>query len=751
MALLFHDCDVSFSYRKILLLYTIQNLQKGSVINMFKRQNKTRNLVLSSFIMTAMAIQFTSCSSDNEKSVSNISSKTESTANSQSDSLINDKLEGTPLSLSTVNDYTVEYSDKELTYEWEQDCTTISATDGGFTVNGNGASAEGTTLTISSAGTYLLEGKISQGKIIINSTDKKAVRLVLNEFSISCSDSAPIYTMAADKVIVTLVNGTKNSISDTARENASDEEDLSGAIYCKSDLSFNGDGKLIVSAGHADGIVSKDKLKFVSGNFEINAADDGILGRDLVAVRSGNIKITSASDGIKSTYDTDTSKGNVIIENGTIDITSDGDGIQSENSLVFKDGNIKITSGGGYKNGRVHVDRMGGGRGGFGSDKTMTQTDDTTDDSTSASQKGLKAVNELLIGGGKFEIDSADDSIHSDSLFTLDGGVITASSGDDGIHSSNTLNINSGEINITQSYEGFEGRYININDGTVHIVSSDDGMNASSSDNSATDILLTFNGGYTYVNAGGDGLDSNGNIQINDGTVLVCGPTDNGNGPLDCGDRNNEITVNGGILVAAGSSGMFELPAASSTQNCVAASGLGAAAGTVFTLADSSDNVIVSFNSIKQSEAIVISSPQIKTDQTYSLYTGGTNSGKSDSDGFGQDGTISSGNKVADLEVKSSVTTSGTFSSSFGGGMHGGKMPGGGRPGRGQMNGSGEQGEVPEGWTPKDMPTDGQMPQGEVPDGWTPKDMPSEGQMPQGEAPDWMKQSDGTSSSVSQQ
>ncbi len=712
---------------------------------MMRKKKRTGNIVLSSFIMTAMAIQFTGCSnSDAGNSSESISSQTESQIDQTTDSSVNDESVATSLSNSTISDYTVEYSEKDLTYEWDSNCTTVSASDSGFTVNGSGASAHGTVLTISSAGTYLLSGNINDGKIIINSTDKKAVRLVLNGFSISCSDSAPIYATTEDKVIITLANETQNSISDTSREITSDENEPTGAVYCQSDLTFNGNGKLVVNAEYADGIVSKDKLKIVSGSFEINAADDGILGRDLVAVRNGNIKITSASDGIKSTYDTDTTKGNIIVENGNIEITSGEDGIQSKNSLVFFDGNVTISSGGGYSNGRTHTDNMFGGKGGRPGFDQRSQSD-TSDSDTSVSQKGLKAVNELLIEGGKFDIDSADNSVHTDGVFTISAGSINAASGDDGIHASDTVNINSGDINITQSYEGIEGRYININDGTVHVVSSDDGMNASSSDTSDADMMICFNGGYTYVNAGGDGLDSNGNIEINDGTVLVCGPTDNGNGPLDCGDRNNEIVVNGGVLIAAGSSGMFELPSSSSSQNSVAASGLGAAADTLFTLTDPSDNVIVSFKAVKQSEAIVISAPQIKTDESYCLYTGGTYSGNLDSDGFGQGGTISSADKAADFEVKSSVTTSGTFTGGFGGGMKGNKNPGDKGMGHGMMPGPGENGEMPDGWTPKDMPADGEMPDGwtpkkmpadgEMPDGWTPKDMPADEKMPDGWIP----------------
>lgn len=562
------------------------------------------------------------------------------------------------------SEYSVEYSKKELSDTWDDDCTKITADKNGFSIDGSGAAAEKAVLKITNAGTYLLSGNAEEAQIIIDSQDDKAVRLVFKDFSISNSTVSPVYAQSADKVIITLAKGSINRITDTSPAVSADaQESPDAALFCTCDLSFNGEGKLYVVSENKEGIASKDELKVISGSIAVKSADDGIKGRDLVAVRSGEIFIEASGDGIKSTNDKDERKGNIIIENGKIDIVSDGDGIQSEKALVITGGEISVQAGGGYENGREHYDNMFGGRGGFGGQ--TQQTEEKT------SSKGIKSGRELLITSGLITINSSDDAVHSNTDIIINGGDIAASSGDDGLNADNEVTVNGGNIVISNSYEGIESRLITINSGIVCLKSSDDGMNAAADDMSSP-VKITINGGYVYVDADGDGLDSNGNIEINDGYTIVSGPVDNFNGPLDCGDRNNTITVNGGILAAFGSSGMFEIPDESSKINCVAATSVSAQPGTLCSLADSSGNVVFAFTCSKYAQAAVISSPDIKTGEKYTLYTGGTFNGTLGKDGTATSGTISEGTSVAEFEILSAVTRSGEFFGRFGGGMPGG-------------------------------------------------------------------------------
>ncbi|MGM9971426.1 MAG: carbohydrate-binding domain-containing protein [Anaeroplasmataceae bacterium] len=195
--------------------------------------------------------------------------------------------------------------------------------------------------------------------------------------------------------------------------------------------------------------------------------------------------------------------------------------------------------------------------------------EDGNPDKSDYSCKGIKADNIINISGGTITIKSHDDAIHANGDVTLEngsvglgnvlisGGVVSIYCDDDGIHADNILTIDGGVIDISNSYEGIEANIININGGTTSLISSDDGVNASYF-NQTPSINIT--GGVLYLNASGDGLDSNGNIVMTGGYVLAIGPTNSGNGVLD---YDGSFKATGGYLLAIGASGMNQSVTAS--------------------------------------------------------------------------------------------------------------------------------------------------------------------------------------------
>lgn len=176
------------------------------------------------------------------------------------------------------------------------------------------------------------------------------------------------------------------------------------------------------------------------------------------------------------------------------------------------------------------------------------------------------------------------------------------------------------------------------------------------------DVYVKITGGTITVNAGGDGIDSNGNLYITGGTVYVAGPTSNGDGALD---YEEEASITGGTLIAAGSSGMAQGMGSNSTQ-CSMLVNLSEtiAAGSVISLKDSSENVLISWTSPKQFSSVVISTAELAQGSTYALVTGDTQT---------------------EVTLSSVATTSG--SAGFGGGFGGA----GGRGGNGGSNGGGRR------------------------------------------------------------
>lgn len=507
--------------------------------------------------------------------------------------------------------------------------TSITLNGDSIATAGEGVNVNGSIVTITAVGVYEITGTLNNGQIVVETEDKENVTLLLAGVNIYNENSAPIYVANAEKVIITLAEGTQNNVSDGASYTNLDESgEPNAAIFSHDDLTINGAGTLNVTASYNNGIASKDDLKITGGTITVTAVNDGIKGKDSVAVKDGLITINAGADGIQTTNTDKTEKGFVAIEGGTLNITSALDGIQAATSLSISGGDLTIDANSG---------------------------------------KGINAGINLHITGGTFNIASADDSLHANANITIDDGVFQLASGDDGIRSEISLTINGGEVNVTRSLEGLESALITINDGYVHLITSDDGINATAegSGEQADSSYVYINGGYILVDANGDGLDSNGNAMMTGGVLIVQGPTMQNNGSLDV---NGEFEVNGGTLIVSGSSGMPGTPSTSSTQNAIGIV-LDAAqpGGTLVHIESLAGDEILTYESTKEFQLFVFSSPALQMNTTYVVYVGGTSTGTI-TNGVYSDGTYTPGTQIASLEVTSNITTSGNFESGKRGG-----------------------------------------------------------------------------------
>ena len=533
------------------------------------------------------------------------------------------------------------------------DATKIVLADSDVRVQGDGATANGSVVTISKAGAYVVSGRLSNGQLRVE-TDG-LVTVVLNGASIHSETTAPLFVKSAEKVIVTLADNTENGLSDGKNRVYEDaeQEEPNGTLFSKSDLTINGSGSLTVTAAFNDGIVSRDGLKIADGNVAVTAADDAVMGRDYVLIGGGDLTINAAGDGVKSTNDAGNDVGFVMIENGSIAITSEKDGVQAESLLNVTGGSLTIVSGGGSQNAPQHSGNDFGrppfGYGGY--------TDQTTD----SDGKALKAGYHLMIAGGTVETDAKDDALHSNGFLTINGGRIIVASGDDGLHADNDLVIAAGVLSVTKSYEGIEAPSITVNGGEVSVTASDDGFNASNgsttgSMNPMASDGSTFivNGGTVYIDAEGDGLDSNGTVVITGGTVYVNGPSSGGNGSLDFA---SSFTLTGGTLVAVGSLGMAETPT-SNTMNSIVWYGCSLSTGQTLTVTASDGTVVAELVASRSAQWAYVSDASLTAGETY---------------------TITDGTSSQIVTLKSGKNTIGNANSGMGG-MGGGGM--GGRPNR---------------------------------------------------------------------
>ena len=448
-------------------------------------------------------------------------------------------------------------------------------------------------------------------------------------------------------------------------------------IVSKDDLVITS-GEYVVDAGkHA--LSGKDSVRIAGGTFDLTAGKDGIHSENtdeeekgFVYIENGSFTITSDGDGIDASYV-------VEIVDGSFDITAGGGyengEVHTDNDMMGGFGNMGgQTQDGSTGEGNAPSDmtppdgstgegNAPSGTTNSGTDGTTTtsadessldsnvimlsaagsttsatasstDTAETSDSDSSTSTKGIKADGALQILGGDYNINSADDAFHTNSTLEIRDGNMEIATGDDGMHADDALVISDGDINITESYEGIEGLTITIDGGNISIVSSDDGLNAAGGADSSgfggmgtdmfasnDDIWIEINGGYLYVLAGGDGVDSNGNLTISGGEVYIDGPSDGGNSAIDYGD-NAAAYINGGTVVAVGSSDMVEAFDDSSEQAVMSVSVSAGSAGDEIKLLDSDGNELISFTAAKTYDAVIISTADLAQGETYTLVTG---------------------------------------------------------------------------------------------------------------------------------
>lgn len=556
----------------------------------------------------------------------------------------------------STDDMDFEFSNNDTTYDYdESEAKTVADSE--------------KTVKITAEGTYVVSGE--HESITVSAPDTAKVRIILKNATVSNTSGPAIYIEKADKVFITAYKDTTNTLSDgTSYTGDFKDTNIDGAIFSKTDLTLNGEGTLNITGNCKCGAVSKDDLIICGLNLTVKSTGCALEGKDCVKIKDAAITVSAGGDGIRSTNTEKSNKGFVYIETGNIDITSGNDGMQAATVLKAANGSIKITAGGGA----ADTKQNSGGRNmpGFGG---STQT---TDDQEST--KGLKAGSLILIDEGGFEVSSKEDSFHSNGDIEINGGSFTAAAGEDGFHADNNLIINGGSITVSQSYEGLEGQKVTVTGGNIDITASDDGINAACSSSSSStggrpgssdsNALITIGGGYIVVNASGDGIDSNGNIVISGGTLLVSGPADNGNGAFDYG---GEATVSGGTVIFCGSSGMAQGFSDKSEQaSFMYTLDSSASAGSSVALTDEKGNVIASFIPAKQYNNIVITSPSLKNGSSYKLVIGGAVSG-ADKNGFASSGSVSSAAQTLDIKLTGTTTTFGN------GGMSGGNMGGGGK------------------------------------------------------------------------
>lgn len=513
--------------------------------------------------------------------------------------------------ISTASAASVDTEDTVSAVAEQSAVLTFSNSSIAETSAGSGYTIDGTTLTITTAGTYRITGSCTEGSVVV-SKGLSNVTLILDNLSLSSSTTAPVVVKKSSTVNIHLVGtSTLTDNEDPANETSSDTtvaEAFEGAavkVKSGSTVTFCGEGNLNAVANAKNGIKGGATASLIfnqSGTINVSgnskyygattsgaAVNNGIACDGSIVINQGTYVIKAANDGIKSTPDaTDETEGTVIdtesagtvtINGGTFDIDVDGDGIQADTALNINGGTFDIRTWKGYS---VWNDTLANAY----SCKGLKASGDR------AEEAGIEPA--LNITGGTFTINTGDDAIHSDANATVTGGTFTIQTGDDGMHADTSLTLGTEngfdrdpDVNISTSYEGLEGGTVYVYSGRYYVVASDDGVNAAGGSTNGSDPGAgggnTFNpggrpgggggfnpgggssqttgnyniyiyGGDLYVNCNGDGLDSNGGLYLYGGTQAVFSMKSGGdNSPIDA---DGTISIQGATVFTAGTTGM---------------------------------------------------------------------------------------------------------------------------------------------------------------------------------------------------
>lgn len=373
-------------------------------------------------ILTAF---LTACADKSDKSVSDNNDKKNvlETMSSNGNDNVNGKFNNDQNMESTASllDTSDMFTDRDLNPDYDK-AEEIVLSDSGSTSTSKNVSVEGSTITINKEGIYHITGSLSDGMIIVDSDKNEKIQLVLDGVTIHSDVSAAIYVRQADKVFVTLAEGSVNELSSGESYVAIDDNNIDAVIFSKDDLTLNGNGTLNITSPAGHGIVSKDDLVITGGDYHITAKQHGLAANDSVRIADGAYEIHAEEDGIRADDSDDSSTGFVYIENGILNINAGDDGIHGTTNVKVAGGSIDIPTC--YEGIEARVVEIAGGN------INIVSSDD-----------GINAAGASTESGGFFDTDNG-------AAIIISGGTISVNAEGDGVDSSGSLEISGGTIYV---------------------------------------------------------------------------------------------------------------------------------------------------------------------------------------------------------------------------------------------------------------------------------------------------------------
>ena len=587
---------------------------------------------------------------------------------------------GTATSGENVNDTFVKEERIDITSDFDSQAEEdFSAVTNVIDVSTIG---DGETKTIVDEGTYVITGTNANAKILVNS--EGAVKLILKGVNLTYAADAPLEIKAASSFTLHVASKTKNYLLDGV-SSAGD-----GALVCNKKVSLNieGSGYLyLTSSKNLEGevgaaIKSPKGVSIKDTHIIASATGHAVQAKGGATIEGAKLYLDAGKDGLHA------EEGEVSIKDSVMDASTYGDGIDSTLAVTLDNVTSHFVSTGVY----VLYNSADDTDGSLSEDAryVLENGEYKKIDSDSVNHysnryyleqkcKGVKSEALITFKGGDHYINTADDCIASDTGISILSGDYSLYTNDQGINSDQVLTIgedggsNALDIRIYHCYEGIQGGVINFYSGYTYIYAEDDGINATS-DTLTSGISMNFHDGATvYANAEGDGVDSNGNITMDGGNLIVAGPSSGGNGSLDF---DGTFAFTGGNLLAVGSNSMAQVPNTNSV-NALSYSTSSWNQGTTYSLycGDKEFSIVLPKN--LSSVSFIVQSPSLTTNSSIEVVKGASVEASMRNGVYFGDKTSTGGSSLVTGTIKSGLTTIGNTTNHPGGGSGGPFGPGG--------------------------------------------------------------------------
>ena len=575
------------------------------------------------------------------------------------------------------NSDTEYFTSKDQDGNWDSsEATVITLAGDEAVISGNGAYTNDGNVVIINAGYYVVSGSLTDGYLSVDAYDSSKVFIRLDGVEINCSDDACIRVDQADKVFLTLAEGSLNTLTSgsTYSEQAL-KDGTDGAIFAHDDLTINGNGSLTVNAAYRHGIAANDDLVITGGTITVNAAADAIHAKDSLRIKEASITVEAGDDGLVTSNEEE--NGYLYIESGTINVTAADDGIHTTGDITLEGGDITVSAGNDgihsdasvyIRNGTLLIDKcyegiealiidvsggdttiypaddgfnangnsdsqigaggMGGGmnggmRGGMGSPGGMHGPQEAgsaaSSDGTANPTNGTPALTgDTAASTGNMPTPPDMDSGNMPTPPGTGSGNMPSPSGTDSTASAGDMpappDMNTGNMPASPDMD------FNTNTG--------DGSTQPATAANDEETYISISGGrVTIINETGndaDGLDSNGDIFISGGTIYVSLTGSGSNSAVDYGSESGGVAeISGGTIIACGASSMAEAFDSSSTQASILYNtSTVAEAGTTLAVKNAAGDVLLSWEVPCSFSSALVSCPQMETGSTYTVVIG---------------------------------------------------------------------------------------------------------------------------------